>query len=353
MARRGDRSGLPALRERFLTTNQADHLVEPLVTLGSPEAVDDLLNSLAAQAPDDHLVDLVRYAGWDLPWDEWAARRPRIAAAIERVGTARTNRLSREAPTDAPLDEVLAFDWSRPLPKSLRHRFRTALTPKEVRHLRDVAQRPEHSSARDLALAALGDRHDPAAIATAEDVFARNVIGRERAAAFRYVRALAADDALPLARRWIDLHDDRAGVAAALFAAHCEEDDVADVRRALQSSWMRRENAMYALCDLIEALGRHPALGPFPELTEVFESVEYSYARRRAAAVLAEADPGFATRYALECLWDCEPETRLIGAGAVRVDDDALDRLQQLEADDAEHADVRAAARAALGLSKP
>ena len=92
-----------------------------------------------------------------------------------------------------------------------------------------------------------------------------------------------------------------------------------------------------------------PQRARFPELNAVFEGVEYSYARIRTAQALAATAPDFVDRYALECLWDCEEETRVVGASTVdTADPRALARIRLLAGDRHEEPEVRAECRARL-----
>src|SRR5262245_36986063 len=142
-------------------------------------------------------------------------------------------------------------------------------------------------------------------------MFAANTVGRDRATLHRYIRALDATDTLPLARRWLDAKDSRSGVAATLMALHSADNDVPSIRSAIGRSW--HEQSMYELCSLVEALGRHPATGPYEELRTVFLEVDYSYARKRSVAAMAKVDADFVKLFAHECLWDCEPGTQVVG----------------------------------------
>ncbi len=98
---------------------------------------------------------------------------------------------------------------------------------------------------------------------------------------------------------------------------------------------------------LAEALGRVGVHGPFEELHRAYEQTPYSYGRRYIVAALATSDPTFSGDVAVECLWDCEAETRRLGA--VHVDRRvrlASQRLEELLGDEAQAAAVRAAVRA-------
>lgn len=70
-----------------------------------------------------------------------------------------------------------------------------------------------------------------------------------------------------------------------------------------------------------------------------------SYGRRFVAEAIAATDPGFSDRLAVDCLWDCQPEVRVIAAThAARDNSDAGARLAELRGDPNEDPDVRCAA---------
>ena len=232
------------------------------------------------------------------------------------------------------------------MPKALLHRFAERATPDEVERIRVAACQPGDSR-RWLPLAVLGRRNDPTALPLVEQVFERNTMGGERASAFRYISALDATHTLPLARSWMRVRDNRRGVAARLMAIHSEPSDLPAIREAFAEAF--DEGWMYEVCDLIDAFGRHPDLGPYPELRTAFVEVGYSYARRRAARAMASVDPDFADTFAAECLWDCESETREVGAASAPVTPRVLARLREIAANGFEHPDVAAAADSRIG----
>jgi len=101
----------------------------------------------------------------------------------------------------------------------------------------------------------------------------------------------------------------------------------------------------YVVCSLAEALGRHPARGPYDVLDHAFGEMPYSYGRRYVADAIAATDPRFPDRLAINCLWDCEPDVRATGATHASRDDPlAAARLAELRADPNEDPDVRRAA---------
>jgi hypothetical protein len=281
-----------------------------------------------------------------LPWDEWSASHDSIDRAVRRVDQRRTaHRGERPQPPslDAPVDELVAWEWGPTLPKALLHRFAEQASPDEVEAIRVAAKEPGDSR-RWFPLAVLGRRNDPAALPLAAQIFERNTMGGERASALRYISALDATLTLPLARSWMLVDDDRRGVAAHLMALHSEPSDLPAIRDAFADAF--DEGSMYEVCDLIDALGRHPDLGPFPELRTAFVEIGYSYARRRAARAMATVDPDFTDTFALECLWDCESATRELGAINAPITPRALTRLSALASHDFEPPNVVAAARA-------
>jgi hypothetical protein len=106
---------------------------------------------------------------------------------------------------------------------------------------------------------------------------------------------------------------------------------------------------VYVICSLAQTLGRSGIHGPFVELQQAYEQIPYSFGRRYIVAALAASDPTFGGDVAVECLWDCEAETRRLAAvhvdGRVRL---AAQRLEELAADDAQSASVSSVAAGRL-----
>jgi hypothetical protein len=73
---------------------------------------------------------------------------------------------------------------------------------------------------------------------------------------------------------------------------------------------------LYRVCDAVDGLAKLLDQAAVPELERVFREARYSYLRRRAAHALALTSGRFAESYAVECLWDCEEETRAVGCAA-------------------------------------
>ena len=351
LARRDDREAIAILQDSVQPGPDADALVWDLTQLPQGLGLVGMEQVFVDRFGPDELAELIGDTRSRLPWDGWAEQSAVIAGAVAVADARKEPRpRSRPAPPalDGPLESILAFDWG-PVPKALVHRMINMATATEIDLLRRTAV-GSWSPARGLALQLLGKRRDPFAIDIAAQTFATNTTGRERSASSRYMRDLDAAVTLPLARDWIVSDDDRSGIAATVMAMHSESEDVPAIRAAFSRAWER--DWMYEICSLVEALGRHPDHGPFPELQMVFTDVAYSYARRRAARSMAAVDPDFSTLFADECLWDCETETRLVGIEASQLDDRiARPRINVLAADEAEDEAVRTAAATRLAGS--
>jgi hypothetical protein len=164
------------------------------------------------------------------------------------------------------------------------------------------------------------------------------------------LEAMAPEQTRSLAHEWLTSPDwARRRKAAGILATWAEGEDLDHARRALARELeLGLEGDIYVVCSLAEALGRYPLHGPFDELSRAYEQIPYSYGRRFVVRALAGTDPTFAGDVAVDCLWDCEPETRELAAA--RVDRRirlASQRLQELAGDDAQAPSVRH--RAATG----
>jgi len=160
-----------------------------------------------------------------------------------------------------------------------------------------------------------------------------------------------------LAHEWLASREgNRPGVAprprtaAQIFAEHAEAEDVPTIREYLCRDTLDRNTSdLYVICSLATALGRHPGRGPYPELRSIFYDIPYSYGRLHIARAMAKTDPAFADTYAVECLWDCQPEIREFGAACVNIDDPvALARLQVIAADPAEDEETQQTAQSLI-----
>jgi hypothetical protein len=149
-----------------------------------------------------------------------------------------------------------------------------------------------------------------------------------------------------LAHDWLSSGDwARRRKAAGMLATWSEDVDLATARRALERELdAGLEGDVYVVCSLAQSLARSGVHGPFDELQQAYEQIPYSYGRRYIVAALAASDPTFSGDVAVECLWDCEAETRRLAARHVdRRIRLASQRLEELVGDEAQAASVRAA----------
>ncbi|MEQ1615418.1 MAG: hypothetical protein ABL904_21920 [Hyphomicrobiaceae bacterium] len=305
MAKRGDAGSMKVLWDHLDGSDGGEQIARHLFELDGD--INRLEDVIAANVRGDELDRMV-YWNKQFPWERWAIRHPHIAEASERV--AKWGKRTDPPDLGAPLDVILSIEVS-PIPADLLNRFVNRVTPEELALLRQAAV-GDNRPARYFALAVLGARKDPCALELAEKTFLENDSRRDRATLYRYIRSLDGKHTLPLARRWLGVEDSRDGVAAKLMALHSAPEDVPAIRTAFARHWCETE-CTYPLCDLVEALGRHPEQGPYEELRLTFNDVVYSYARERAAASMARVDPRFQDLFATESLWDCEAGTQIVG----------------------------------------
>lgn len=76
---------------------------------------------------------------------------------------------------------------------------------------------------------------------------------------------------------------------------------------------MNDDEWLYRVCDAVDGLAKLADQEAVPELERVFREARYSYLRRRAARAHAITSDRFTESYAVECLWDCEVDTRALG----------------------------------------
>ena len=345
MASRGDKRALSLLLDLARPGPLAASVVGNLLTICDGLGVVGVERLLVERFDADDLDELVDDMWAFDGWDKWATRHEAIGTAVRAVDVrweARRADRPPPPPADAPIVELLAHRWIGPPPEAVLDRLVNRPTADELTALRAAAVGPS-AHPQDLALRVLGLRQDPIAFDVVTELIRSGITGwHQRRAAVRYLEGLDPRVTLPLARQWLTEVDHRGRVAESLMALHSEEADVPTVRVALERAWT--DGDMYGLCSLIEALGRQAAQGPYEELRVVFTDAPYSYARRRAAQAMAAVDPGFGARFATECLWDCEEETRVVGA-VTAPDTDALHvRLATLSVDPHEEASVVTAA---------
>jgi hypothetical protein len=217
--------------------------------------------------------------------------------------------------------------------------------PADIPVLKDILQ-GECKFRRGVALMALGKIATAGSFACIRDFLEANCAERSFNGPLRFVADAPAEVCLETARRWF------ASEHWVLFHTSCE---ILERHGDASDAPMVREMArgatgfddVYRLCCTMEILAGIGGLGRVVEAENAFEETEYAPARTRAARVMAANDlGGFRARYARECLWDCESDTRKIGCENADVEGPGVrERLREIADDEEEIDDIREAAR--------
>lgn len=326
-----------------------------------PEVVAGLDAVLVARfATDDALAEAL--AGVDpreRPWTLWSVENPRIARALalesgDAAGSGATTagasrrrpqrdparRRPRELSTAELLHIVEDSRWTQ-----IADELAQRAAPTDVELLLAAANDPAVPMRR-AAILALG-RQGRSELLTIAERNTHAERGKLQGAIALALEAMPLSQTRALAHDWLQSGDwARRRKAAGMLAAWAEDEDLAPARGALRRELeMGLDADVYVICSLSEALGRCAPHGPFDELLRAYEQLPYSFGRRTVVAALAATDPTFAGDVAVDCLWDCEAQTRALAAGVVdRRVRLAAQRLDELRADEAQATTVRAAA---------
>ncbi len=263
----------------------------------------------------DELVAIVKRWRYELPWEELGAGRAWVQSAIDLLDERpRRPAVSAELPSmELSAAGLLQHDWPGVPPKRLLHRLTNMLRRDERDELLAALER--EGSGRFVAFQALARLGDPAGLPVAERILAADESGRQRLEAIRYVSNLAPGHTLALARSWLRADDGRRVAAQNVLAKHAESRDVSILLAHAEAAWAERH--FYGLCSYIDAFARLPDAIPIRLITEIFDQAEYSYARCRAARVLAVAGGGrLPSHLARPALYDCETEIQELGLAA-------------------------------------
>jgi hypothetical protein len=216
----------------------------------------------------------------------------------------------------------------------------------DVARMLETARDPQRAMRR-AAILALANQGRRDVLAIAEETTSGEQRGKLQGTIALALEAMPLSQTRALAHDWLTSPDwGRRRKAAGILGNHAEEEDLDPARRALAHELdAGLEGDVFVVCSLAEALGRFPGHGPFEELSRAYEQIPYSYGRRFIVSALAASDPTFSGDLAVECLWDCELESRAIAAGNVdRRIRLASQRLAELASDEVHAASVRRAA---------
>ena len=322
-----------------------------------PEAVAGLDSVLVDRFPGESALAeaLADVDARERPWSLWSIENHKIAGALaagHRVPLpARTRKRQprrkpsnpRELSTDALLAMSEESRW-----RQVAEELTTRRGREDVRRMMGAARDPDRVMRR-AAILALANQGRRDVLEIAEESTSQEPRGKLQGTIALALEAMPVSQTRALAHEWLMSADwGRRRKAAGILGTRAEEEDLEVARRALVRELDEGlEGDVFVICSLAEALERCASSGPFDELSRAYEEIPYSYGRRFIVSALAASDPTFPGDLAVECLWDCERESRAIAAGwvdrRIRL---ASQRLQELVDDEAQAAIVRRAASA-------
>ncbi|MEJ7798605.1 MAG: hypothetical protein WKF42_08910 [Solirubrobacteraceae bacterium] len=318
-----------------------------------PEVVAGLDRVLLERFPTQDALDEA-LAGVDpreRPWALWSVENVPIARALtlDHANSAPVRRAWRPRERRPKAHELTTVEllgieeasrWTQ-----IAEELTTRTSYEDVRLLLAAANAPALPMRR-AAIVALGHQGRREVLAIAEANTHKAERGSLQGAIALALEAMPLSQTRHLAHDWLGAQDwTRRRKAAGMLAVWAEEEDLGAARHALTRELDRGlDGDVFVVCSLAQALGRMGVHGPFEELSRAYEEIPYSYGRRYVVGALAAADPTFAGDLAVECLWDCESETRRVAAEHVdRRIRLARQRLGELSADDGQAASVRLA----------
>ncbi len=152
-------------------------------------------------------------------------------------------------------------------------------------------------------------------------------------------------------RGWVG-EDGRPGELALHMVALWPTDGDAPLLRSALDDFAD-DDRLYGVCDAVDGLAKLRDRDAVPQLERIFAEATYSYLRHRAARALAATSTTFAEDLAVECLWDCEEQTRKVGcATSSWASSEARLRMGELAADRLQDRGVRSTAARRLRALK-
>ncbi|GAA2377157.1 HEAT repeat domain-containing protein [Streptomyces viridochromogenes] len=309
---------------------------------------------------DAELAVAVRDAFEPRPWRLWADDpRPSIATRVRAAHeTGSFDRWQRQMSPTGPRpgwSVQAVFDWAQQglergaalhVPAA---RCLSAVAGPEDRPQILAAARDGGDGARCTALRYLADTGDPdvldlveAAVVTGSPVVVEAALD-----AFERMRGMVAVDR---ARGWARRPDALGAAAGRVLACRGDAQDKDLVLAALREAVRGEGPDAPTLWTLVDGAGRLGIACAAPVLRHIYRETASSHLRGRTARALAATDPSFAAGFAVECLWDCEENTREIAARHAETGDTrVVERLRRLAADPAEEDEVQTAVRSRIG----
>ncbi|MFE2873041.1 HEAT repeat domain-containing protein [Embleya sp. NPDC059259] len=341
--------------------------LDRLAAVGQDTALAGLLEVVLERGEDDELYDCVKRSTGMRPWRVWAAENERVRAVVEQVDLdwwrwelTRSIKIPTGPPT-APaqtVDQVLAEAADGPRQSLACGRRLSAVAGPEHRGAILAAAWAGPDGARSAALRYLGEQGDGALLDLAEGALAPETPAGVRLAAAHAIGGLRSPAAVARARVWAGREDLLGEVAVRILAGAGEAVDgpiLLDALRTRVAAPMRVGDPItdqadhFRLCDLVAGIGRLALVDALDLVKGVYQEAASAGLRACAVQTLARIEPSFAADTAVEALWDCQADTRLIAARHVDARrPEAVTRLRRLAGDPAEQDDVRTAALARL-----
>ncbi|QIS12239.1 hypothetical protein [Nocardia arthritidis] len=326
LARRGVDGAVTELRHYLRSGRDLDQALDALIPfIDHPEA-EGLLDEVLEVADDEQLESaLTSYRWFDLsrpPWPDWRG----ASARIERViAVAEQTRAARERPVfDRAAREAAARE--RVLRAAIESDLITAASASELTE----------------------ERWETTLLAIAPDLLQESpsVI---RIAVRRCLKKLRSPHALTWARANAALDGAVAWAALRLFADVAETSDAPWLLELLTEAVARGNDYLYQQYDLVAALGRLDHVAGLATVEGIFDNTVYSVLRKQCAMTLSRLAPDFAEGRAVECLDDCESETREFAvAHADMSAPEVCERIGRMADDPTEDDDNRRAAAARI-----
>ncbi|MEU7141498.1 hypothetical protein ABZ942_18730 [Nocardia sp. NPDC046473] len=291
LARRGVNGAVTELRHYLRSGRDLDQALDRLIPFVEHPEAEGLLNDVLEIADDEQLASTLAPFGQlrDLsapPWPNWrraSARMERIIVAAAHIqGSGERRVLDRAAREAANRERVL----------------RAAVEANLVTAVSEVTEARWETTLLRIAPNLLQDKETPLVL--------QNAVRKA-------LRTLRSPQALTWARTCATLDDSVGRSALSLFAELSETSDAPRVFEFLTEAVSGGNTHLYDQNDLVSALGRLNHVAARAAIDEIFDNTIYSYLRIQCATALGRLAPDFADERAVECLDDCEPETRELG----------------------------------------
>lgn len=349
--------------------------LDQLARAADPRALKGMRALALERGDDDELYECVRRGTGMRPWRAWGFQDPRMRAIVEKVDLdwwrwelARGRSAAEPAAGPAPtVDEVLSEAAASPRRSFVCGRRLASVATAEHRGLILATAWSGAPGARIAALRYLGDVGDHALLDLAETALGSDTSGPVRQAAVQAVGSLRTPAAVQRARVWLTDGASApssssspgesastaggmlADVALRILAGAGESADGPALIAALRRCRPTEDGDRFTLVELVDGVGRLGLVDALEPVRGVYRGSPWAGLRSRAVDTLARIEPDFTATTAVDCLWDCEAETRLVAVGRADLAVDGVpDRLRQLARDPGEKDDVRAAARSRL-----